>query len=450
MVHACGTRTPSREEVQQLMAKQVSATSEAKLSDNTGKLNAFIRYFFIPTATMTSLSPNNVQANHAYLNKVFQDDIVQGTELNSSKHYPYKPFRGNANIMFSPATASLTTVTATTRKNFTSLNDVKRYLLDHGVKFTPGYIHVVFTTYATDTSDSASKILGVTENLVSQFMVVDPSTVGSPTSPNTSGVSPDHNLGKTLIHEMGHAFGLMHPFLSGSCDGPTAPLVDSQYSDHSVIRQKQPNYHTDLSAVPSTDQGLDNRSRDYFRFAAGDTADNICKGLTPEDLAALKIATTCKQTQIGVLKDLNNAIARYSCNATNAELKLVDTPYEMFMNFMDYSYDKDLIMFTKRNAEIMRANVMKHPNLFAGGNDGSVPSADDDGMGAALIALIVIGSVVALVAAYFGWRQWNAKQGSAGRRKKAEAYFDFVPSTATSVASTATLPSVAAAAAADQ
>jgi hypothetical protein len=125
-------------------------------------------------------------------------------------------------------------------------------------------------------------------------LVIDSGTVGGTTH---RGTKSPYDLGLTLVHEMGHALGLVHNF-----DSPCTV----NYPD--VPIQKEPNM--------------------VARFTNGDATDDNqhfhCSGQTDRSCS--------------------------SAPCTNSAL-----PFEQFMNVMDYGSDDDLIMFSKAQAEAMRA-----------------------------------------------------------------------------------------------
>ena len=118
--------------------------------------------------------------------------------------------------------------------------------------------------------------------------VVLTSTVGSVNTPNTS-TSSAFNLGRTLTHEVGHNFGYYHTFQHNSCSDT-------------------PNM-SDIPVQISPNQG----------------------GATLYQMP-------------------NNSVAWYGGGANNDCISTTGKG-EQFMNYMDYSNDADLVMFSKEQAK---------------------------------------------------------------------------------------------------
>ena len=146
-------------------------------------------------------------------------------------------------------------------------------------------------------------------------------TVGSETSPSPVNPSSSYRWGRTAVHEIGHCFGLFHPFDYG-CGG-------TPYTDMPSVRL--PNFEARLVPVSQDvwDGDLCNHDRDA-RVEAGDTSLILPGEQRP-----------------------------YSCTAVGA----ANERWEMFTDTMDYASDQHAVHFTGEQSRQMYATVTLS-NLF--------------------------------------------------------------------------------------
>lgn len=262
----------------------------------------------------SNVSLELLQSQHAQLNKFFNklnDVDLDKTPVESVNTV------GKADIVFIPEDSMLLTEMDVLRlpvynsRLFTSLNEVLRYCVEEfslsvNEIIIPGTLNV-FMCQLDGT------LLGQAE-LGSSVVLIDSRTVGSMDLPNPNGFA-NYNFGKTLIHEIGHAFSLPHPFKSPK---NTANCLTPPFDD--IPSQLLPNYTAYLYKESSTGRWLalhDNRQIDC--------AGGIVDGESPP----------------------------YSCVSTLG-INCTIGPFEHFYNIMDYSSDVNLIMFSNDQCKKMR------------------------------------------------------------------------------------------------
>jgi preprotein translocase subunit SecG len=208
---------------------------------------------------------------------------------------------------------------------------------------------------------------------------------------DVKGTLPGYDLGKTVVHEVGHALGLVHTFSDNACDH------FSPYDD--VPEQIRPNYSTSLVQLSngSWEQRGDNRYNDRLNGSS-----LSCLSIQPDPDTA---------------------------------------PNEMGINFMDYGDDNVSLVFSKNQVDIMRQYLQSSDNttltlksaadtsISAGGtassSGGSLTSSSSDsssssGLSTTWIILIVVFSVLILIViAYFVYRHHSKRSSDVIRRSEA-------------------------------
>jgi len=237
-------------------------------------------------------------------------------------------------------------------------------------------------------STGPSSILGQAE-ISSNIVYALYSTVGGATVP---GTLERYDLGKTVVHEVGHALGLVHTFSDSVCDNA------SPYTD--VPEQIAPNFDTVLTETAPGQWAPtgDNRYKDR----------------------------------------LNGTML--SCLHIQPDLDLA--PNEMGVNFMDYGDDHVSLMFTHDQVNIMRDYLQSADNTtltlksasdvsLSAGSSGTSSAAtvatvtvvvDDGGLSTTAIVLIAVFSGLAVLLLLFLVYYYGYPRSHRAATKASQAY----------------------------
>jgi hypothetical protein len=269
----------------------------------------------------TNVPLANIRDNHHLLNTCLQN-------TNNQTMVPtwFKGREGNPQISVLPVASTALQAAAITRvplvaaqPRFSSLVDLQTYLRQHtAVPFAPGVLHVYIAPLR-------SPLLGAAE-LLGSSLVIDGGTVGSAAQPGYG--DPRYNTGKTYVHEIGHVFGLWHPFASGDCQRAVLP---------DIPLQKEPN--TEASIVLRNGRYVvhnDNRARD------------------------------CQTPPSDRRRSCIDVIPAYDCAAD-------DTPEGIHL-FMSYSIDAYLLSFTRDQARATRLALLNSDLLAVTTSQANPPS----------------------------------------------------------------------------
>lgn len=357
-----------------------------KVENSTSTLSLAVKYVVIPVSTPNTLTVEQIKAQHSVVQTHFLAyQKVSGTS--NSARYPYferDAIMGDPNIDLQFSSAEFMSVVST---GFTTVEEAETEYKRQGGTITKGVIYVYITTILN--SDEGT-ILGMAKDIVANAVMINPGTVGSSTMLGSLGAL--YGSGKTLVHELGHCFGLLHPFpTDGSCTSTEALLT--QAANPQSPPQKNPNYFTNLTS------GLDNRNRDYLRFCTGsaDCSASTTNGLNPGDT--------------------NVNSPAYSC-ASRSQLTNSSLPFETYMIFMDYGTDPVMLGFPTSSVSTMRTIITTHPELFTISSTGVIPtvSVSDDGSSFptwAIIVVSIVGAIVVLAVVFSTVYKSKQKQSTA-------------------------------------
>ena len=319
-------------------------------------VNIVFRGFYSDPSQAPSLEQYQAQLN--WLNQCFSG--TNSTLLKVPRTGPYAAtgFIGVPNVTFLPRTVVVEETMISS-----SLIGGTNPLLDIVREYPP--IDGVLNVYV---ALIPGNILGQAE-LGSNYLLCDSRTIGSPIVP---GNREQYSFGGTLIHEMGHAFNMPHPW-DNLCATP-------EFSD--MTTQRNPNYNGELFLDGGEWQGQRcNRWYDCAYYKDGDTSQvQPILGLPPY---------SC-----------------WDCNITGGGCTQCDTDrYEMFFNFMDYASDPNSVMFTGEQVKEQRRWLLSSENTTVNlvNDDGTVSPVDSTGDGlsdealATTIVLIVIAIILVIV-----------------------------------------------------
>lgn len=339
MVHYCNTKQDLSKLTQSKLLNTISTDKYITLQ---------ILYIVLPCDNF-SITDEQIQAQHDELNKNYIAYQTSVDYPSNTIHYPYETDMTDPKIVFQPYSSSITKqiqrLKVPTASSYTDITQVINEYKSQGYSLSSGVIHAFITTLGIVDNN---QLLGQAEGIISIACMVDYGTVGSP---ENSGPSSNDGQGKTLIHEIGHCFGLIHPFSESSCDSALTELVHST----NPIGPKQilPNFTADVTGILTNisgfgiDNALDNRGRDFLRFCTGCAESATCQ---------------CNSTN-GLNGDDTTSTPAYSC-ASRSELAQSSTVYETFMIFMDYADDSSKLGFPSHHTQTMRSVLLNNPGLF--------------------------------------------------------------------------------------
>jgi hypothetical protein len=279
------------------------------------------------------MSIERIAAQHSTANACFN---AKNTDLallppDGSVHYNYRSVVGNPGVVMLPMdTQSLpgaVTRIASSRAfgGTAPLADAVNFVKSEGHVLEDGTLHII----VADLNDG---ILGQGA-VMGNTCLIHRGAFGGFDMP---AELPEYALGKTMVHELSHVFSLIHTFHD------TGTTCVQPHPD--IPNQRLPNYAASLA-----DGGkLDNRYRDC-KIAAGDTSVEL-KGETQP----------------------------YGCGDISA---CATGQYELFMNYMDYVPDSEMVMFSVDQARTISEYLQTQSVLKLMTSDGgelSLPAAAAD------------------------------------------------------------------------
>jgi hypothetical protein len=308
----CGTPSPDWFEYRDKYLK----TDFFKLANSqsgTETLYLDTRWVVMYATPEQRISTENVRDCHRMLNEAFGARNTEELEkVPDTTEYPFKGVIGNPNIQFLPLNHHDLKVQY---MSIDSELDGDAPVSDaaNRADITDGVLNIYVS------SSESGMILGQAE-LSSNIVYALYSAVGGTEVP---GKLNRYNLGKTVIHEVGHALGLVHTFADTQCHDGIVPYPD-------IPEQQAPNF------------------------------DGII------------------QFENGVYVGKNDNRYKDRTNGTSLSCwRQGDQENEMFFNYMDYGDDSVSIMFSKSQCAMMRAFLQSPENqrlVLKQSNDTSVSS----------------------------------------------------------------------------
>lgn len=366
----CETERP-RDMVEYKSKLRAFQSRQSERVDST--LQIQVRYVVLWSNSSNKLDQRFIRANHKTLNDAFNN--LNTKELaripDKAPHWLFKQFIGNPNIQFLPLKEQeVKVVYVKISRLISSSSPVNDAASLGGVQ--KGVLNVYI-------GESQGGILGQA-SINGNIAYVNTKAVGGVL---TAGQIPYH-LGKTLVHEVGHVFGLWHTFHDDECD----------HIGITEIEQKAPNYRAQL--VHENGQWItknDNRYQDFY----------------------LGTKTSC----LFIQPDRNSSL------------------FENPTNYMDYAIDEVACMFSKIQSVAMRDNLLANPyidivsqgtipkpiNVNVDTGDDILPatgnenSEDDDKT--LIIILVIVGVAIPVFIAFFFLFKYskNIRQNSTSSKR---------------------------------
>lgn len=315
----CSTKAPNWKEYRQKYNNEYFRSLENKV-DLDNILYVDVKYTVLFRNDEQKIPLSRIQDCHKMLNIIYKgENTDEINKIPDTERCPWKSRLGNPKIQFLPLDHTKLKVDyLSVNSNLSSTNPVA------DAANRAGRVNGVLNIYIG--SSGQGTILGQAE-LGSNIVYGLYSAIGGY---DVRGTLPGYDMGKTLAHEIGHAFNLVHTFSDEACDG-FGPFTD-------VPEQYAPNYTTQLiqNNEGKWEQTDDNRYKDRINGSS---------------LSCL-----------------------YDPDVKDASLN------EMGINFMDYGTDDVSIMFTQNQVLLMRDFLLGSENStieLKNASDTSISFSDD-------------------------------------------------------------------------
>ena len=317
------------------------------LAEDSPTLTVQITYHVLYNTEDQNIALDRIADNHTQLNRCFSMTNSDIDRVPTTGNYGFaKELVSDPKVLFLPVNDNSTVNVVRVSTSFTdiSLTSSKPNYVANISPKVPGHLNIYI-------GNLENEVLGIAQ-LMSNICVVLYTTVGGTTFP---GTEPSYNIGRTMVHEVGHCFGLEHPWMTDNCTRSVNGLPKSKNPNYIATLDDDGefgNHDLDVKNLPCPIQG---------------TSTSCCGG-SP--------STCC-------------------CSCTGADT--VNGHYELFMNFMEYVDDENMVMFATGQSDAMYTWV--NAQRASGGVldvaflDPSVtlppPDVDDGSFNLAWLALIV-------------------------------------------------------------
>ena len=385
MSRYCETKNASLSRMNDSTFVDKLADRHNKYNSETGTIYLNIRYIVLWRDVIHKIDLAKIRDCHRMINEAFSATSSDLDMVPDQPATPWKDRIGNPNIQFLPLDHTKVKTEYVYIDQLLSTNNP----VSDGAS-VGGIVDGVMNVYISDSTSGS--ILGQAE-LENNIVYTLYSAVGGSVAPGSMSM---YGLGKTLIHEIGHALGLLHTFTDETCDH-AKPFPD-------VPEAIEPNFNATLIE----------QNGEWFQV--GDNRYNdIQTGSTSSCLT---------------IQDQNSQILQ-----------------EMAINFMDYLPDEYSIMFTEGQATMMREYLTSSDNTtltllnstdksysegIADGTialvEGSttVPTDEEETVGDTLttfqIAMIIIGCIATIGLIIYLVKSYGDGGASVPTKKQSMAY----------------------------
>ena len=305
MLRACGT---SSETFEHDLAKCRYFLSRAGNTSDVLYVN--VKYYILYRSTIEDIELTKLQGQHDIINACLNGLNESQSKIPKTGKYAFSDRVGVPAVVFLPENSKNLSDKLITRlscsEDFKSLQEVVDFLKGKGVELSETTLNIIIAPL--------HGILGQT-TLGQNVTVVDGGTVGTQLQP---GKRMEFGQGMTLVHELGHVFGLTHTWNSSKATVILSDIPIQRYPNH-TFRFSSNEYTGEADAM------MCNRMRD------------------------------CQRAQGVKDMDIKGKAGPYSWLST---LECDSEMFEMGCNFMDYASDENMAMFTKTQAQIIRGCVL--------------------------------------------------------------------------------------------
>ena len=307
-------------------AKQLSLNNVTN-PDVADPEQLYVRVVYVVDDDVEGVDLDRIRAQHAHLNKMFHNtEMDYPHEMPRNPKHDFRAAKSNVNVYFrgwcicdeSEARVYRMPLPYALRLGVRGIDRVR--VEDQLSKLSD--FHLERKSYLLVVIANLDEGLLGNAYLFEPYCVIDARTVGAPGYPtlvSSSDPMAVYGHGSTLVHEVGHCFGLPHIFNEdGSCTG-FGSSWNSDFGD--IPSQRLPNFTGSVVEDGSSTSVFVGEGDNRFLFCRGQV------GGTGFTKTCLSSPTDCDDDAI---------------------------PYEQFMNIMDYGDDFASLMFSDTQARFMR------------------------------------------------------------------------------------------------